>query len=260
MNFIRRFRLETLNKKKVGRYLLYAMGEIVLVVVGILIAIRIDGWNQENKDRAQEQRILKQLKKEYEANLLQLTEKIQMRNKIIGSAFRILRLTDGSPLVNPDSIAIELSLLMRDPTFDPVKNDIVGTSNLQFIQNDSLRLLLSNWGSDVYQLQEIELQWQKVRTETILPFTIESGLSRSMHDNIWKNGYAPVHALDKNSKETFLIGKSKNSSGVDRTLVESRLEGIASTAITMNQIGNMQSAALEKHILTIIALVQSEIK
>ena len=58
IKFFRHIRQQLLTENKfskpaspVGRYLLYAIGEIVLVVLGILIALSVNNWNQENKDR-----------------------------------------------------------------------------------------------------------------------------------------------------------------------------------------------------------------
>ncbi|MDX1463776.1 MAG: DUF6090 family protein [Marinirhabdus sp.] len=51
IKFFRRLRHRLLNENKVGKYLIYALGEIVLVVIGILIALQINSWNDYNKDR-----------------------------------------------------------------------------------------------------------------------------------------------------------------------------------------------------------------
>jgi hypothetical protein len=253
-----RFRFQNINK--VSRYLLYAIGEIILVVIGILIAVEFNNRNEQRRDRAQEQEILLQLRREYNVNLLQLGEKIQMRNKIINASLRILESVDDASSSDVDTIVSRFVWLLRDPTFDPIKNDIIGTSNMRLILSDSLRSLLTNWESEVYQLQEVELQWQKVRTETIIPFTIESGIARSLHNELWKDGHVPIGALDKQTPKTFKLGPSKTKLDIHMILKGSgRIEGIASTAITMNQICNMQSAALQSRIRTIINLLNREI-
>ena len=61
---------------KTGKYFKYAIGEIVLVVIGILIALCINNWNEERMERREERAILKQLKTEFSANLRQLDDKI----------------------------------------------------------------------------------------------------------------------------------------------------------------------------------------
>ena len=50
MKIFRKIRFQHLGENKTKHYLLYAIGEIVLVVIGILIALQIDNWNQSRKD------------------------------------------------------------------------------------------------------------------------------------------------------------------------------------------------------------------
>ena len=47
-----------------GRYLKYAIGEIILVVIGILIALQINNWNEAKKDRSTEVKLLKELRED----------------------------------------------------------------------------------------------------------------------------------------------------------------------------------------------------
>ncbi len=54
IQFFRKFRQELLSENKVGKYLLYAFGEIILVVIGILIALQINNWNESRKASIQE--------------------------------------------------------------------------------------------------------------------------------------------------------------------------------------------------------------
>ncbi len=53
--FFRTLRQGFLKTGKIRNYLLYAIGEIILVVIGILIALQINNWNEENKDRRLEE-------------------------------------------------------------------------------------------------------------------------------------------------------------------------------------------------------------
>jgi hypothetical protein len=51
IKFFRRIRKNLLSEGKTGKYFKYAIGEIILVVVGILIALSINNWNDERKNR-----------------------------------------------------------------------------------------------------------------------------------------------------------------------------------------------------------------
>ena len=49
IRFFRNLRLRVLSANKFSKYLLYAIGEVVLVVIGILIAVQINNWNENRK-------------------------------------------------------------------------------------------------------------------------------------------------------------------------------------------------------------------
>ena len=57
-----------------GRYLKYAVGEIMLVVIGILIALQINNWNEERKERVLEKKVLIELKKSLENNCKEMVQ------------------------------------------------------------------------------------------------------------------------------------------------------------------------------------------
>jgi hypothetical protein len=50
IQFFRKIRYSLMNQNQTGRYLKYAIGEIILVVIGILIALQINNWNETRKD------------------------------------------------------------------------------------------------------------------------------------------------------------------------------------------------------------------
>jgi len=54
IKFFRRIRYDLMEKNKTGKYLKYAIGEIILVVIGILIALQINNWNEKQKLKLQE--------------------------------------------------------------------------------------------------------------------------------------------------------------------------------------------------------------
>ncbi|WP_370088737.1 DUF6090 family protein [Ekhidna sp.] len=251
---LRQIRRKTLMDNKFTTYFLYAIGEIILVVIGILIAISIDDWNESKNERAREQIILRQLKVEYQKNLEQLEQKMVMRNEMLEAATRLLRFKDETS-AKKDSLLLCMSSLMRDPTFDPIQNDLIASGNLRLIRNDTLRQMLANWTSDILQVQEVEKQWQEVRTGVVIPSYLKMGILRDITDQIWKDGYTPVEALDQTINIQHRVNPSKNGLTAKEMLEHDELEGIASLAITFCQIGNIQSQALRDRIINIDRLI-----
>ncbi|MEY8848549.1 DUF6090 family protein [Psychroserpens sp. XS_ASV72] len=260
MKFFRKIRQSLLSENKFRKYLIYAIGEIVLVVIGILIALSINNWNENQKDLETEGLILKQLQNEYQSNLLQLDEKILMRNEALVACNKLLNFIDDPNSVDEDLFYNSFSKIIRDPTFDPIKNDIVGTDKLRLIRNQELVRILSNWSSEVYQVQEIELEYQKFRTEMIIPCAIRLGVSRNINNNVWKDGYTPTEALDKNYNYKFSIGQSKKNVDLNNVLSDTELEGIVSQVITFSQIANFQSQTLRDRITNMLSILEQEIQ
>ena len=60
-----------MEKNKTGKYFKYAIGEIILVVIGILIALSINNWNQNQKKQQFEITILKNIQEDILGNQLQ---------------------------------------------------------------------------------------------------------------------------------------------------------------------------------------------
>ncbi|MEN2282965.1 DUF6090 family protein [Algoriphagus sp. SE2] len=74
ISFFRKIRQKLLSQNRVARYLIYAMGEIFLVVIGILIALAINNWNEEVKNQKREKAFLTNLREDLRADSLRLQE------------------------------------------------------------------------------------------------------------------------------------------------------------------------------------------
>ncbi len=127
LQFFRRIRKNLFTQNKVGKYLLYAVGEVILVVIGIIIAVSL---NNANEDRKQEEKIRSTL------------SKVQSELAIvINNAASVLRFT-----YQADSLG--RVVLTQEPTVD----DYRGNRGLAFltqggftftVENDSYRTLIS---------------------------------------------------------------------------------------------------------------------
>lgn len=85
-------RKQLLGEGKTGKYLKYAFGEIILVVIGILLALQINNWNIENSNSAQEQEYLKRLIQELDdemANYTRIKENFTNQQQAINALLAI---------------------------------------------------------------------------------------------------------------------------------------------------------------------------
>ena len=260
VRFFQKIRQNLLRENRITRYLLYALGEIILVVIGILIALAINNSNEQRKDRDKERLVLLQLQEEYQANLSQLEEKMGMRQQMIASINRILYYIDHPEQAMTDSLVAHFSYLIMDPTFDPIQNDLTVSGNVRLLRNESLKKLLTRWTSEVVQLTEVELQWQKLWTEVYIPFIIRRGIARDITNSFWKDENPPVFILNQKSKSNISLGNSRHTPALEDLLTDRELEGIVVNAFTMNYVANLQAETLRDRINEILAILANELR
>ena len=77
----RNIRQKLLSESKTGKYIKYAVGEIVLVVIGILIALQVNNWNEGRKSKLQQTVFLKNIRQDLMNDLVQLDKIIDYQTK-----------------------------------------------------------------------------------------------------------------------------------------------------------------------------------
>ncbi len=143
IKFFRNIRQNLLSEGKTGKYLKYAIGEILLVVVGILIALSINNWNDERKSEKLEKKYLIRLKNDLEQDTLYLENKrqylINEKAKIYEFVHEIYNIQkteeEFKKLYFLQSLVTE-NLVMQTSTYEELKN----TGLINIFQNDSLKI------------------------------------------------------------------------------------------------------------------------
>lgn len=161
LHFFRRIRRRLLTENRLTRYLIYAFGEIVLVVIGILIALQVNNWNENRKEAEAEKRLLAALQDEFESNLELLRGERQKTLDLHAAGVRLGRLTGPEP---PSVDKTELSHLLigtfkESPGFSPnqgVLAESINSGSMSLIRNAELKRALSSWGSKIERIQTQE--------------------------------------------------------------------------------------------------------
>src|SRR5210317_2112046 len=94
IKFFRKIRQDLLIENKTGKYFKYAIGEIVLVVIGILLAIQLNEWRNDKANAIQKQNVLLALKSEFETNLSQLDTIYYYQTKTMNALVKTINLID----------------------------------------------------------------------------------------------------------------------------------------------------------------------
>jgi len=171
--FFRKIRQSLLTENKYSKYLLYATGEIVLVVIGILIAISINNWNEVRKNNRDLRLMLKAVKVENQINIDQIKYKIKDAEHVRSTLIHLLA-NMGPDYASKDEIFID-SLFFEGLSitlFDPNKAaffTLIESRNLKLIKGDSLRNILLEWNSKLDALSSSEASTFHTFKTIVLP-------------------------------------------------------------------------------------------
>ena len=116
IKFFRQIRQRMIKENKVSKYVLYAIGEIFLVVIGILIAVSINSWNEDRLDKKEVATYLDQIRTELAFDIKVYEENIDHMNK---SIIYLDKLDSGKY----DQIDISYLLTYLTRNLAPLEND-----------------------------------------------------------------------------------------------------------------------------------------
>ncbi len=94
IKFFRKIRYDLMERNKTGKYLKYAIGEIVLVVIGILIALSINNWNQQRILEKQSQKVLLNLREEINESKTELERTTEFLKQRVDKRLEYLNNSD----------------------------------------------------------------------------------------------------------------------------------------------------------------------
>ncbi len=147
----------------------YAAGEIVLIVVGILLALQISEWNQDWKDKETETDHLRALRGEFEANLQELERIMGLLKTRKGDAEKLLTIMVGDEEMPSHERVTEMvweafSFEMYSPMTSTYDN-LISTGEIALLRDEGLKTDLGLFKSklDQYRVQEWQMdQWKHV--------------------------------------------------------------------------------------------------
>ncbi|MGF1557370.1 DUF6090 family protein, partial [Paucihalobacter sp.] len=177
-----------LNEGKTTRYFKYAIGEIVLVVIGILIALQINNWNEANKATKEELKILKEMQFNLTNDLKDCEWNINKQQELANSNTIVLNHLENRTPFN-DSLRYHYGNLMYSTTQrrNMAAYDHLKAKGIDLIQNDSLRRhITAVYSERYYFIEKQELEYDnQIQLNELLPQLN----AKIIYDNISKTGY-----------------------------------------------------------------------
>jgi hypothetical protein len=254
IKFFRQIRYDLLEKNKVGQYLKYAIGEIILVVIGILIALSINNLNEDRILKNKEQAYLKSLQSEFLVSQIKLENLMKVNRENYEAAKELLaRLEKHTAPVGEDTLSqLGYNSFGYEIAYYPnnaVLNEMISSGSLRDISNDDLRKHLASWGSF---LESIKLQEQDLR------------IQREKVRDMFRRDNASIRTIfDQTGISTKVLGleKAKESySNLDLFKSREFENNVLTFVITSISVEEAHYGPLLEEIQTIRSLIDTEVE
>jgi hypothetical protein len=240
IKLFRKIRLNLVSENRVNKYLLYALGEIFLVVIGILIALQINNWNEERKTNIKEATNLLSLKSELSTSLDELRLDYSRILTYYQSTINISKYIQDKPVL-VDSMYQDFYKSIQFSFFFPKTStyETFKSGNLEIIKSDSLRMLITDVYETGYQRILTKVNTRRNASRILFPYYQKNFRSKLIFDRdpMYSDNYMAIpndydFLINDSEYETLiteaLLGRNMEVSDFERTieLVEKCIEQI----------------------------------
>ncbi|MFZ9004459.1 MAG: DUF6090 family protein [Robiginitalea sp.] len=156
-NLLKNEKRNLMIKGKYSRYILYAFGEFLLLILGILIALQVDNWNEIRKEEREEIRLLEQLVEDFNTNKLILSSSRRDYQRVLENIDVALRNTGPKATLPASSIFDSIDNLWT-PTLELLHTNTSAEYGLDLepITNNQLKLAVMSFPATFSQYKELE--------------------------------------------------------------------------------------------------------
>jgi hypothetical protein len=191
IKFFRKIRQQLLSENKFSKYLIYAIGEIVLVVLGILIALQINNWNNSKT----ESKILNSYTQKISLNLKQDLDQIKdlttKRNKFIRHCKTVHKYYQIGKILNKDSL-LHATIILFENKFSVNKSGFNSLVNSGYIE----KLPNGKFSDDLYKYYELVEELNFIESKYNL-------FCETMEYKIWEDDFFNILKTFKTDNEVL---------------------------------------------------------
>ncbi len=169
INFFRKTRKQLFSENRFTKYLFYAIGEIILVVIGILIALQINNWNNQRLEKEEEKKSYRNIKRQVEDDRNGLTDAKAVNNYFSATykhANKIIRAQDFTKSDSLALIAMGLSQYSDFNSSGTIYQTLVNSGNLKLLKNDEITSLIQKLETTYIFANNLEsIHWEIIINE-----------------------------------------------------------------------------------------------
>lgn len=207
IKFFRHIRKALIEKNQMGKYFKYAIGEILLVMVGILLALQVNEWNKERNRKSEEKVIIEQLIEDLKMSQTDLQDMVKVLRENAKSSAIVCHAFWKKDLPH-DSIFGHMRRPMGTATYSPTlgtAKSLISSGNIAVIKSDSIKNHITSYVEKVdYKLKDInryEETYYRKGVELIMEIGPYSLLrDKSDFDEFFKGDPVLWNGLPRNDK------------------------------------------------------------
>ena len=241
IKFFRHIRKSLLHEGKTTKYFKYAIGEIALVMIGILLALQVNNWNQNRIDNIKEQNYLLGIETDLKAQIATMESIEKFYDTIIFSAGSIL--TDFQNLKSIKEIPNlnkRIVFLMYENNFVELNTsftELISTGNIGLINNKDLRKhIVQFYQYSAWTNNSVEQNIKNVFYKTTFPIITEIAIINPSDFNIKVSGVAQNNVPESLVKEQTRLLKN---SAIQKKLINAINLKILTTTTNKNSVNNI---------------------
>lgn len=243
---LRKIRKSLIESGSGKKYFFYATGEIFLVMVGILLALQLNNWNEKRKSANDETEYLNAMKDEFEENLVSLQENIRINEEVMEGIRNMLSFTgpDPIPMTLTEFRKLHSPIFKQIVNYEPnqaVLDDLISSGNLSKITSVELRRLISKEKAMLNNVNRQELSIREFRDEAIR-IVNEIGPARSL------------------LSASMGVAQSKFINTHENILTDPRFENFLSYCLIYSmRLGDIIYPIMQSDLNSILELIQMEL-
>ena len=154
IKFFRKIRQNLIMENKTSKYLKYAIGEIVLVMIGILLALQINNWNETRKNKLKEKELEIALLSDFQETKTRLQETINKQQKVMDYSKQLIISYEAKQLIKikdsiPNMIGWGFSSWFRAEPVTKTYQSMISTGNIDLLSNSELIQKLAEFHAEL---------------------------------------------------------------------------------------------------------------
>lgn len=225
INFFRKIRQKMLTENKFSKYLLYAIGEIVLVVIGILIALQVNTWNQNRLNSKVEKQLLEAIQIKMKYNRFQYETGYNRYNEVLKASTQLIKIsTNQLTSINQEEVDyyfhnLSKRFLVGNSNKTSIYDEMIGSGQLNLLKSRELRSELTSLKANLELLASYEDLQTSFVDNHLNPFlnkytdrlsiTVNGYVKdTNIYDKSFAESYSNIKVLNRKTTDSNLLNDS----------------------------------------------------